>query len=260
MEMLPPPSEPEGEEDSFEENTESSSGLTIPPHDNSQDKVERSLSLLSQEGGVEMLKYLLAKAVSPDSAVPDISKIREWSFKDIMHMPSNTQKEWLDACRQELDSLCQQDVYDLVDPPLGRRIIKNRWVFDQKTDGCKRAWLVAKGFSQVQGIDYNDIFSPVVRYEMVHLMVALAALLQWHMSSVDVKTAFLYGELNEELYMEQPQGFKRKNQEHKVLRLKRALYGLKQAALQWWKALDKSMAAMGFRRLKSDSGIFALFG
>src|SRR6266545_8429464 len=260
MEMLPPPSEPEIEEDSFEENTESSSGLTTPPHDNSQDEVERSLSLLMQEGGVEMLKYLLAKAVSPDSAVPDISKIREWSFKDIMRMPSNTQKEWLDACRQELDSLRQRDVYDLVDPLSGRRIIKNQWVFDQKTDGRKRAQLVAKGFLQVQGIDYNDIFSPVVRYETVHLMVALATLQRWNMSSVDVKTAFLYGELDEELYMEQPKGFKQKGQEHKVLRLRRALYGLKQAALQWWKALDKSMMSMGFRHLKSDSGIFTLFG
>ena len=96
----------------------------------------------------------------------------------------------------------------MVDPLPGRRIIKNQWVFNQKTDGCKRAQLVAKCFLQVEGINYEDIFSPVVRYEMVHLMVALAALLQWHMSSIDVKTAFLYGELDEELYMEQPQGFK----------------------------------------------------
>ena len=93
---------------------------------------------------------------------------------------------------------------------------------------------MAKGFSQVEGIDYNDIFSPVVRYELVHLMVALAALQQWHMSSIDVKTAFLYGESDEELLMEQPEGFKKKGQEHKVFRLKKALYGLKQAALQWW--------------------------
>jgi hypothetical protein len=80
------------------------------------------------------------------------------------------------------------------------------------------------------------------------------------MSSIDVKTAFLYGELDEELYMEQPEGFKRKGQEHKVFQLKKAIYGLKQATLQWWRALDKSMAEMGFRQLKSDSEIFALFG
>ena len=117
---------------------------------------------------------------------------------------------------------------------------------------------MAKGFSQVEGIDYDDIFSPVMRYKSVHLIVALAALQQWHMSSVDVKTAFLYGELDEELFMEQPEGFKCKGHEHKVFHLKRALYGLKQAALQWWQALDKSMEAMGFKHLKSDSGVFVL--
>jgi len=89
-------------------------------------------------------------------------------------------------------------------------------------------------------------------------MIALAAQQQWHMTSVDVKTAFLYGELDEELFMEQPEGFAVKGQEHKVFRLKRALYGLKQAALQWWKALDRSMERLGFRRTKSDSGIFIL--
>ena len=204
----PPPSPPDGDESSHEENTESSSGDNATSSDQSQSEVERSLTLLAQEGGVKVINYLLAKAVTPQSPVPDVSNIREWSFKDIMRLPSSTQKEWIDACRQELDSLRKRDVYDLVDPPPGRRIIKNRWVFDQKTDGRKRAWLVAKGFLQVESIDYKDIFSPVVRYETVHLMVALATLLHWHMSSVNVKTAFLYGELNEELYMEQPQGFK----------------------------------------------------
>jgi len=89
-------------------------------------------------------------------------------------------------------------------------------------------------------------------------MIALAAQQQWHMTSVDIKTAFLYGELDEELFMEQPEGFAVKGQEHKVFRLKCALYGLKQAALQWWKALDKSMECLGFRCTKSNSGIFIL--
>jgi hypothetical protein len=91
-------------------------------------------------------------------------------------MPIVQQKDWIDTCRQKLDSLHACEVYDLVDAPLGRKIIQNRWVFDQKTNGWKRARLVAKGFSQVEGIDFTDIFSPVVRYEIVHLMFAIAAL------------------------------------------------------------------------------------
>ncbi len=87
-------------------------------------------------------------------------------------------------------------------------------------------------------------------------MVALAALKNWHITGLDVKTAFLYGKLDEELYMEQPKGFKVKGQEGKVLCLKHAVYGLKQATLAWWKALDKSMGELGFTCLHSDSGIF----
>ena len=87
-------------------------------------------------------------------------------------------------------------------------------------------------------------------------MLAFCALSNWHISGLDVKTAFLYGDLDEELYMEQPEGFKIPGQENKVMRLKKAIYGLKQAALQWWKALDKSMSSLGCTRLLSDSGLF----
>ena len=146
-----------------------------------------------EEGGVKTLNHLLAHAVPPDSEPLSTSNIREWSFKDILRMPLAQQKEWKTACHEELDSLRRRNVFELVDPPKGRKIIKNRWVFDIKSDGRKKARLVAKGFSQVEGVDYNEIFSPVVRYETVRLMLALAALENWHITGVDVKTAFLYG-------------------------------------------------------------------
>jgi hypothetical protein len=87
-------------------------------------------------------------------------------------------------------------------------------------------------------------------------MLALSSLEDWHMEAVDVKTAFLYGKLNEEIYMQQPEGFKVKEQETKVLRLHRAIYGLKQAALAWWKELEASMKRLGFKRTASDAGVF----
>src|SRR6266702_4591845 len=87
-------------------------------------------------------------------------------------------------------------------------------------------------------------------------MLALTALEQWYITGLDVKSAFLYGKLDEELYMEQPEGFKLKGQETKVLHLKCVFYGLKQAALAWWRALDKSMEGIGYKRLLSDSGLF----
>ena len=147
-------------------------------------------------------------------------------------------------------------VFELVDRPQDRKVIKNRWVFNIKSDGHKKARLVAKGFSQVEGLDFDQVFSPVVCFETVCLMLALATLENWYITRLDIRSAYLYGKLNEEIYMEQPEGFAAPGQECKVLRLWHALYGLKQASLAWWCTLDESLKELGFERLKSKVGIF----
>jgi len=191
------------------------------------------------------MNFLLASAVPPiDDPLPTP---REWHYKDILAMKPQDQKEWRLACQQELDSLKEHNVFELADLPKGHKTIGNHWVFDIKSDKHKKARLVAKGYRQVEGIDYNEIFSPVVHYETVQFMIALAALNDWYISGLDVKTAFLYGELDEEIYMDQPEGFKVKGKEKMVWRLKHAIYGLKQAALAWWKALEASMKQLGFQ-------------
>ena len=116
--------------------------------------------------------------------------------------------------------------------------------------------LVVKGFSQVEGLDFDQVFSPVVRFETVHLMLALATLENWYITGLDVWSAYLYGKLDKEIYMEQPEGFAAPGQEHKVLCLWRALYGLKQAGLAWWHTLNESLKELGFECLKSEAGIF----
>jgi len=148
----------------------------------------------------------------------------------------------------------------MVEHPHGRKVIKNRWVFDVKTDGRKKVRLMVKGFSQVNGLDYDQVFSPVVRFETVCLLLAMAALHDWHMTGVDVRNAYLYGELDEEIYMEQPEEFKVPGKENMVLCLLHALYGLKQAGLAWWRALKLSMEKLGFVSLSSDAGIFLYRG
>src|SRR5262249_43561104 len=155
----------------------------------------------------------------------------------------------------EIEALRKRQVFDLVDLPKGKKPIANRWVFDVKADGQKRARLVAKGFQQKEGIDYNAIFSPVVRYETVRFLLAVGALEKWQFEGLDVKTAFLYGRLDEEVYMKQPEGFKVKGKETKVFRLKRAIYGLKQASNSWWEELKDSMIEFGFKHTQSDAGV-----
>ena len=135
-------------------------------------------------------------------------------------------------------------------------MIKDHWVYGVKSLGQKRSRLVAKGFSQIEGIDFDELFSPVVRYETARLMLSIAALEDLDIHSVDVKTAYLYGDLEEEIYMEQPEGFRLPGQEQKVWRLRKAIYGLKQAGLSWWKALTASMLKLGFKRCFSDAGVY----
>ena len=113
-----------------------------------------------------------------------------------------------------------------------------------------------KGFSQVKNEDFDKIFSPVVQFETIHLILALAALEDWHISGLNVCSTYLYGKLEEEIYMEQPEAFRTPGTEHKVFRLKHALYGLKQAGLAWWRTLSESMTLMGFKWLSNNVGLY----
>jgi hypothetical protein len=106
--------------------------------------------------------------------------------------------------------------------------------------------LVAHGFFQIERVDFDQILSPVVQYKTVCLICALAALKKWHMSALDMCNAYLYGKLSEEIYIEQLEGYKAPDKEHKVLCLHKALYGLKQAGFTWWHMLDCSMKDLGF--------------
>ena len=123
-----------------------------------------------------------------------------------------------------------------------------------ESDGCKCACLVAKGFSQIPGIDFDEIFSPVARFETVRILLAYSMLKNWEIEALDVKTAFLYGELDEDLYVEQPEGFIIKGQEGKVCKLKKALYGLKQVSLAWSKQANASKDWISQLRAIGDIG------
>jgi hypothetical protein len=112
-------------------------------------------------------------------------------------------------------------MWTLVDLPAGRKAVKSKWVFKWKADGCYRACLVVKGFTQIQGIDYDETFSPVAQFESLRLILALAMLEDWEIHQMDIKSVFLNGLLEEEIYMEQLEGFITPGQESKVCLLKR---------------------------------------
>jgi hypothetical protein len=119
-----------------------------------------------------------------------------------------------------------------------------------------KARFVARGFSQVEGIDYDETFAPVTRYSSIRSMLALSAQMGWKIHQMDVKTAFLNGQIEEEVYIEQPEGFETFDHESHVCRLKRALYGLKQAPRAWYTRIDNYFTGLGFTKSEADANLY----
>ena len=150
-------------------------------------------------------------------------------------LSSDKANEWLIAMRDEMQSMSDNDVWELVDLPKGYKPIGCKWVFKTKKDNKGnveryKARLVAKGYTQREGIDFTETFSPVSTKDSFRLVMALVAHFDLELHLMDVKTAFLNGDLSEEVYMSQPEGFKENGKENMVYRLKRSIYGLKQAS------------------------------
>lgn len=167
--------------------------------------------------------------------------------------------EWKAAMKDELDSLAENATWDLVDIPSTRKAIKSRWVFKTKHDDAGKiirykARLVAKGCSQKCGIDYNETYSPVVRYVSIRYLIALSVKLNLKIDQMDAVTAFLQGDLTEEIYMEQPEGFG--DGSGKVCRLKKAIYGLKQSGREWNKKLESTLKSFGLRKSRVDPCVY----
>ena len=137
---------------------------------------------------------------------------------------------WKIAMDNEIDSIVKNQTWQLTDLPKGHKAIALKWVFKLKRDTNgdiikHKARLVAKGYVQRHGIDYEEVFAPVTRLETVRLLLALAVKNEWEVHHLDVKSAFLNGVLQEEVYVSQPKGYVIKGQEHKVYKLLKALYG-----------------------------------
>ena len=169
--------------------------------------------------------------------------------------------KWTDAMERELESLRSNEVWRLVEPPPNRKIIGSKWVFKRKVDANGvveryKARLVAQGCTQRYGLDYEETFSPVVRFESIRYVVALGAQHKLQLQQMDVSTAFLHGELTEEVYMKQPEGFVEQVKEHLVCRLNRSIYGLKQSPRCWNHALDSRLKEMGFKQTPGDPCLY----
>jgi hypothetical protein len=163
----------------------------------------------------------------------------------------------------EFHALQQNQTWRLVPRPARANVVGSKWVFKLKyrPDGSvdkHKARLVARGFTQRFGVDYEDTFSPVVKLATVRLVFSLAVSRGWHLRQIDVNNAFLHGFLDEEVYMQQPPGFEDPQHPSYVCKLQKALYGLKQSPRAWYSRLSDKLQQLGFLPSRADTSLFIL--
>jgi hypothetical protein len=163
--------------------------------------------------------------------------------------------------QEEYNSLLKNTTWNLVPLPSGRKLVRCIWVYRTKSvvDGQisrYKARLVTKGFQQVHGIDYNETFALVAKMDSIRLTLSIATTKGWEVHKMDVNNAFLHGDLSEEIYMDQPQGFMQDSS--LVRRLKKSLYGLKQAPRAWYAKMDSYLLSQNFVHCKSDPNVYTL--
>nr|ABA98480.1 retrotransposon protein, putative, Ty1-copia subclass [Oryza sativa Japonica Group] len=199
---------------------------------------------------LETNKIVETCEVSFDEASPDVPH-------------ALTDESWIIAMHEELENFERNKVWTLVEPPSGLNIIGTKWVFKNKQneDGLivrNKARLVAQGFTQVEGLDFDETFAPVARVEAIRLLLSFAASKGFKLYQMDVKSAFLNGFIQEKVYVKQPPGFENPDFPNHVFKLSKALYGLKEAPRAWYDRLKNFFLTKGFTMGKVDKMLFVL--
>jgi len=169
--------------------------------------------------------------------------------------------KWRDVMDSEIAAIRKNNTWEITNLPHGAKTVGVKWVYKTKLNECGKvdkykARLVAKGYTQQYGVDYMEVFALVARMDTIRLILALAAQKGWSLFQLDVKSAFLHGELNKEVYIEQPPGYVIKGAEKKVCSLRRALYGLKQAPRAWYNRIESYFLKEGFEKCPYEHTLF----
>ena len=246
----------ETQENSLEDSTDaggaSSSRQQLPPARKWTKDHTPELIIGNPEAGVQTRSATQNECLFHNFLSQEEPKKVEDALKD---------SDWVTAMQEELNEFERNKVWQLVPRPKNRSIVGTKWVFRNKTDADgivirNKARLVAKGYSQQEGIDYDETFAPVARLEAIRMFLAYAAHKKFKVFQMDVKSAFLNGELEEEVFVEQPPGFIDPNFPNHVYRLDKALYGLKQAPRAWYETLAQFLLENGFTRGTIDKTMF----
>jgi hypothetical protein len=170
-------------------------------------------------------------------------------------------KQWKEAMTEEHHSIMKNDVWEIVPRPKEKSVVTSKWVYkikhaaDESVDKYKSRFIVI-GFYQKEGEDYDETFSLISRYTSIRDIISLIASMGWSLHQMDVKTTFLNGAIEEEVYIEQPQGFEVHSRDTHVFILKKYLYGLKQAPRAWYARINNYLMRLGFSKSHANPNIY----
>ncbi|GJW09069.1 putative ribonuclease H-like domain-containing protein [Tanacetum coccineum] len=238
--------------------------------------IHPSTLILGDPKSAVQTRSKVTKSSGAHAFVSYIQKQRRNNHKDFQHclfacfLSQNEPKKisealedesWVDAMQEELLQFKIQKVWILVDLPYGKKAIGTKWVYRNKKDERgvvvrNKARLVAQGHRQEEGIDYDEVFAPVARIEAIRIFLAFASYMGFIVYQMDVKSAFLYGKIDEEVYVSQPPGFVDPKYPKKVYKVVKALYGLHQAPRAWYATLSTFLLKSGYRRGTIDKTLF----
>ncbi|UYV61519.1 hypothetical protein LAZ67_1005132 [Cordylochernes scorpioides] len=259
------------EDTSLEEESLQDDENTLPGTDSEfLGEPSETMEVISQRGRGRPRYIRTGKPGRPRKEYPT-ANLSTQEFSEVKYSPDPKDAEealsgkdsyfWRKAMKEEFDSLIENKTWELVDPPKGQNVIGSKWLFRRKysSDGSLeryKARLVAKGYSQKYGIDYEETFAPVVRHSTIRTVLALAVEYDLLVHQMDVQSAFLNGDVKEEIYMTQPENFESKKYPRRVCKLKKAIYGLKQAGMTWHAKLDSVLKEMGLEQMKTDNCVY----
>ena len=200
------------------------------------------------------LGLIETQVIIPDDGVED-----PLSYKQAMNDVDRDQ--WIKAMNLEMESMYFNSVWELVDQPDGVKPIGCKWIYKRKRDQTGKvqtfkARLVAKGYTQREGVDYEETFSPVAMLKSIRILLSIATFYDYEIWQMDVKTAFLNGDLEESIYMAQTEGFIELDHEQRVCKLKRSIYGLKQASRSWNIKFDTAIKSYGFKQNVDEPRVY----
>jgi hypothetical protein len=236
-----------------------------PPQDTTSERRKPKWlqdTLREAQGSVGNPRQAMRESKPPErfcSYIVMVSSI--WESKPSTFEEASSRQVWRDAMMEEYNSIMKKNVREVVPRPEGKLVVTSRWLYklNHAADGSiekYKARFVAQGFSQVEGVDYDETFATVARYTSIRAVISIAAEMGWKIHQMDVKIAFLNGLIEEEVYIEKPLGFEVHGRESHVYRLKKAFYGLKQAPRSWYSRIDAYLQQLGFEKSEAYPNLY----